>query len=339
MSQTANQCRFTGRIRNVRHLATLIKSVHYKDIAMCKISQEGLAFELEESRCLVARCLMNTQLFDDFKYTPPTAELVQRPELSQHASFSIYNSQQGSQQISQQIAPQPQFEQRFPSGYNSDGSVLFGVNLATLLNCLNMFGTAGGIGSSTNHGDGSTGGTGFASAPVTAIKLTYDGIGCPFNLTLEDDGVVTTCGIPTFDPEPPVYFDFDPESSSRIVMKAKWLEEGLRDLDATSDRVVFRFSPEIPHFRISSLGTIETLDVNYSQGDVLQSFNYSYDHPIEISYNFSHVLHVLRACGCADLVNISIDNKDFMRIQFLTPLFEHKVAYSEYNFAPLEALG
>lgn len=144
---------------------------------------EGLAFELEESRCLVARCLMNTQLFEDFKYTPPTADVVQRPEGSQQVSFSFFNSQQNSQQVSQQISQQPQFEQRFPPGYNSDGSVLFGVNLATLLNCLNMFGTAGGIGSSTNHGDGSSGGGGFASAPVTAIKLTYNGIGCPFNLT------------------------------------------------------------------------------------------------------------------------------------------------------------
>jgi len=99
-----------------------------------------------------------------------------------------------------------------------------------------------------------------------------------------------------------------------------------------------RFSSEIPHFRISSLGTIETLDVNYSQGDVLESFSYPYDHPIEISYNFTHVLHVLRACGNADAANIAVENKDFMRIQFLTPV-EHKVGYTEYNFAPLEALG
>ncbi|KAG0210199.1 ssDNA endodeoxyribonuclease [Mortierella sp. GBA30] len=256
----------------------------------------------------------------------------QQQEDSQQLPYSNYNSQTNSQQ-------QPPLNQNPPEGYDIDGSVIFGVNLATLLNCLNMFGTAGGISSTSgSHGDGSNGGGGIASGPATAMKLSYNGIGSPFNLTLEDDGVVTTCGIPTFDPEPPVHFDFDQESSARIVMKAKWLEEGLRDLDATSERVVIRLSPVIPHLRISSLGTIETLDVNYSQGDVIETFIYPYDHPIEVSYNFNHVLHVLKACAFALSSNISIDNKDFMRIQFLTPIFEHNFGYSEYCFAPLEAL-
>lgn len=42
--------------------------------------------------------------------------------------------------------------------------------------------------------------------------------------------MVTTCGIPTFDPEPPVYFDFDPESASRIVMKVSLVDQCLFDI-------------------------------------------------------------------------------------------------------------
>ncbi|KAG0365933.1 hypothetical protein BGZ54_006035 [Gamsiella multidivaricata] len=121
-------------------------------------------------------------------------------------------------------------------------------------------------------------------------------------------------------------------------MKAQWLEEGLRDLDATSDRVVIRLSPDIPHLRISSLGTIENLDVNYSQGDVIETFVYQYNRPIEISYNFSHVLNVLRVCPMATKANMAIDSKDFMRIQFLLPVVEHKYLFAEYSFSPLEAL-
>ncbi|KAF9351820.1 ssDNA endodeoxyribonuclease [Mortierella sp. AD094] len=226
-----------------------------------------------------------------------------------------------------------------PPGYGQVDSVSFGINLATLLSCLNMFGTAGW--SSTQSGDGNTGsgftGANFGSGPVTAVKLSYNGVGTKFDLTLEDDGVVTTCGVPTFDPEPPVEFEFGDENS-KIIMKAQWLEEGLRDLDATSDRVVIRLSPEIPHLRISSLGTIENLDVNYSQGDVIETFVYQYDHPIEISYNFSHVLNVLRACPMATKANIAIDSKDFMRIQFLLPVVEHRYLFTEYTFSPLEAL-
>lgn len=112
----------------------------------------------------------------------------------------------------------------------------------------------------------------------------------------------------------------------------------MRDLDSTSDRAVIRLSSEIPHLRISSLGTMENLDVNYSQGDVIETFLYEYDHPIEISYNFSHVLHMLKVCPLATKANIAIDSKDFMRIQFLLPVVEHKYLFSEYAFSPLEAL-
>ncbi|KAF8928174.1 ssDNA endodeoxyribonuclease [Dissophora ornata] len=258
-----------------------------------------------------------------------------------------------------------------PSGYGTDGTINFGINLATLLSCLNMFGTA--VWSTTQGGENNNNaiGSGFGSGPITAIKLSYNGIGSKFNLTLEDDGVVTTCGVPTFDPEPPVDFEFNEENHSKIIMKvldayivsaiiiaeaygyfyeqrlkaiiysrfkAQWLEEGLRDLDATSDRVVIRLSPEIPHLRISSLGTIENLDVNYSQGDVIETFVYQYDRPIEISYNFLHVQKVLLVCPMATKANLAIDSKDFMRIQFLLPVVEHKYLFAEYSFSPLEAL-
>jgi hypothetical protein len=83
---------------------------------------------------------------------------------------------------------------------------------------------------------------------------------------------------------------------------------------------------------------MENLDVNYSQGDVLETFVYHYDQPIEISYNFSHVLHMLRVCPMATKANIAIDARDIMRIQFLIPIAEHKFLFSEYAFCPIEAM-
>ncbi|KAI8600112.1 Rad1/Rec1/Rad17 [Dissophora ornata] len=331
MSTFDNQCCFSARLRNVRHLAAVIKSIHFKDIATCRISPDGLTFILEESRCLFGRCLIQKQIFEDFKFVPPMAEAT--PFGSQSHQGTEYASHQGTQSGSNQ-----QYSQRMPSGYGTDGTINFGINLATLLSCLNMFGTA--VWSTTQGGENNNNaiGSGFGSGPITAIKLSYNGIGSKFNLTLEDDGVVTTCGVPTFDPEPPVDFEFNEENHSKIIMKAQWLEEGLRDLDATSDRVVIRLSPEIPHLRISSLGTIENLDVNYSQGDVIETFVYQYDRPIEISYNFLHVQKVLLVCPMATKANLAIDSKDFMRIQFLLPVVEHKYLFAEYSFSPLEAL-
>ncbi|KAF9301556.1 ssDNA endodeoxyribonuclease [Mortierella antarctica] len=306
MSQAPNECRFSARLRNVKHFATLIKSVNFKDVATCKIEAEGISFIMEDSRCLFARCLIQRTVFEDYRYISPVDS--DTPD-----------------------AP-------IPHGYDQYGSVSFGINLATLLSCLNMFGTAnaGGYNNDSTAISGGGGTSGGGAGSVTPVKLSYNGIGSKFTLILEDNGVVTTCRIPTFDPDPPIDFEFNDERHSKVIMKSGWLEEGLRDLDATSYRVVLRLSPEIPHFRISSLGTIENLDVNYSKGDVIETFVYPYAQPTEISYNFTHMLHVLRACAVASTVNIMVDDNDFLKMQFLIPLPDHKFLFAEYAFCPIE---
>jgi len=100
--------------------------------------------------------------------------------------------------------------------------------------------------------------------------------------------------------------------------------------------VVLRLSPETPNFRISSLGTVEALDINYSIGDVLESCQLAYDHPIEVSYNFTHVLNMLRACPLSTSAYIAINQEGFLRVQFLHPVSEQRYMYSEYTFSPLE---
>ncbi|KAF9898032.1 ssDNA endodeoxyribonuclease [Lobosporangium transversale] len=343
------QCYFTARLRNVRHLAAVLKSVHIKDIATCMITSDGLSFILEESRCLFCRCLIQRQLFEDYKFAIKAgindgSDEINDP-LSQQSLYAntdintntnpnintVANTQQSSQQVGLASS------QRMPGGNEPDLVVSFGINLGTLLSCLNMFGTAGWSGTQVGEGNSGQSNTVFGSGPATAVKLSYDGSGSKFILTLEDNGVVTTCGIPTFDPEPPVKVDFG-EETAKINMKAQWLEEGLRDLDATSDRVVIRVSPEIPHLRISSLGTVENLDVNYSQGDVIESFEYPFENPTEHSYNFSHVLNVLRVCPMASRASMALNAENFLRIQFLIPVREHRFLYSEYIFAPLETV-
>lgn len=71
-----------------------------------------------------------------------------------------------------------------PHGYDQYGSVSFGINLATLLSCLNMFGTAN-TGSYNNDSIvnfGGGGGSGGGVGSVTPVKLSYNGIGSKFTL-------------------------------------------------------------------------------------------------------------------------------------------------------------
>ncbi|KAF9551948.1 ssDNA endodeoxyribonuclease [Mortierella hygrophila] len=346
MAHNNIQGRFSGRLQDARHLATMIKTVNFKDTAICNIGPDGIFFNLEESRCIFSRCLVPKSLFDDFKYAYPAKE-------QEHHDL---RSQQGSQ-----FDPS-EYTEKWPEGYDNEGRAIFGISLSTLLNCLNMFGTAGGFGINSGgsgryggYGGGSGGASGSKynasqstqaggkdnQAPtsivaVTAVKMIYNGPGSKLYLTMEDHGVITTCGIPTLDPEVPVVHDFNEEVISTVSMKSKWLDEGLRDLDATSPSVILRLSPDTPNFRISSLGTVEALDINYSLGDVLDSCQLAYEHDIQVSYNFTHVLHMLRACALSTSAYIAINQEGFLRVQFLHPVTENRYMYSEYTFSPLE---
>ncbi|KAG0078442.1 RNA polymerase II transcription factor B subunit 4 [Linnemannia elongata] len=245
MAHSNIQGRFSGRLQDARHLATMIKTVNFKDTAICNIGPDGIFFNLEESRCIFSRCLVPKSLFDDYKYVYPAKE-------QEHLDL---RSQQGSQ-----FDPS-EYTEKWPEGYDNEGRAIFGISLSTLLNCLNMFGTAGGFGISSGGSGrygGSAGGSGGASGSkynpsqsmqaggkdnqaqtsivaVTAVRMSYNGPGSKLYLTLEDHGVITTCGIPTLDPEVPVVHDFNEEIISTVSMKSKWLDEGLRDLDATND--------------------------------------------------------------------------------------------------------
>lgn len=73
--------------------------------------------------------------------------------------------------------------------YDEDGGVMFEVNLAILLSCLNTFGTAnapGGGGDTAGHGSGGHGpghSGGVGAGHGTAIRLSYKGPGSTLDLT------------------------------------------------------------------------------------------------------------------------------------------------------------
>lgn len=132
-------------------------------------------------------------LFDDYKYVYPAKE-------QEHLDL---RSQQGSQ-----FDPS-EYTEKWPEGYDNEGRAIFGISLSTLLNCLNMFGTAGGFGISSGGSGrygGSAGGNCGASgskynpsqsmqaggkdnqAPtsivaVTAVRMSYNGPGSKLYLT------------------------------------------------------------------------------------------------------------------------------------------------------------
>ena len=82
------------------------------------------------------------------------------------------------------------------------GNVQFTVNLSTLLNCIQIFGSS------------------------SLMQMTYEGIGDPLSLFLEEDGIVTQCEIATIEEEEEVDFNFRSSAVvSRAVVKSQYLKQ------------------------------------------------------------------------------------------------------------------
>ncbi|KAF9979281.1 ssDNA endodeoxyribonuclease [Actinomortierella ambigua] len=311
------QCKFEAHLRNVKHLATAIKTINFKDVATCRIAPGGISFVLEESRSITARSLMRSSLFETYKYLNPLDD----PYYSQV-------NEQGELT-------------HFPQGYDPDqGSIEFGIHLGTLLACLNLFGTAsGGSGGGAGGFAGGIGGDGMGAnnaypfSAGTSVRISFDGVGSPFNLILQDSQYESICSIPTIDPEPDVDFQFIDEYASKV---AEWMQEALQGLDATSEKVVIRLSPHKPQLRISSLGTVENLDINYTKGEVIETFEFYHHEPVQASYNFGHIMHSLRAIQQADKVSMMMDTNNLLRIQFLISAGDNKWLFSEYMFSAID---
>lgn len=123
---------------------------------------------------------------------------------------------------------------------------MFGVNLGTLTECLNIFGSGAALGGA-----------------VASLKISCLGPGHPLMLLLEEGGVTTSCKISTFEPDPLVDFDFRRVPIvSKIIMKSEWLTEAFEDLDTTSELLTVTVSPSAPYFRLSTEGAAGSVEVS-----------------------------------------------------------------------------
>ncbi|KAG6865679.1 hypothetical protein C0991_000449, partial [Blastosporella zonata] len=152
-------------------------------------------------------------------------------------------------------------------------NVGFEIPLNTLIECLNIFGTAGAppantgtkfkkwkkSGDDSDHDeDDDRGGRGRSTArgldpyfsgsseKRTGMRLTYGGPGQPLTLLLAEDatGPTTTCEISTFEFEPHLELPFDASRTVlKVILKSSWLRDALSELDPSFDKLTFIGSP------------------------------------------------------------------------------------------------
>ncbi|KAG8688680.1 ssDNA endodeoxyribonuclease [Ceratobasidium sp. 394] len=284
------------------------------------ISEAGLTVTVEEARSLLANAYIPYTIFSSYIFNPPPTN----PGTSQDS--------------------------------DSQPAAIFEVQLDVLLECLNIFGTAGGNlmtkagggggGEPKTKGKGQAKGKGrdtvdlnvnrldnyFTSSKATALRMSYQGEGYPLTLLLAEDanGPKTTCEVTTLEPEPNLELPFDDDekhvfmslSVVKLIMKSSWLREALSEIDASCDTLSIICTPggnrREPALRIHAVGSFGSTEMDYpNDRDVLELFECV--ERVSFSYRFSHIARALRALQGSLKTSLRIDGDGLLSLQFMMP--------------------
>jgi len=136
--------------------------------------------------------------------------------------------------------------------YRSDDKESFSIQLSALLDCLNIYGV---------HSQ-------------TALQIAYQSYGRPLLLMLEENEVLTDCGIRPNDSLSLTKYDIKAYPIvAKIIMKSESLCDAFNELDWSSDFLTWEISDEAPHFRLKAQGSGTLCQVDYpSDCEVFETF-------------------------------------------------------------------
>ncbi|SGY90573.1 BQ5605_C039g11816 [Microbotryum silenes-dioicae] len=236
------------------------------------------------------------------------------------------------------------------------------------------------------------GGSGIGGpGSTTTLEMTYRGEGYPLVLLLEEGGIVTRCEITTYEPDDlmELFFD-DQDRVMKFIMKVKascsmknrpgpetsdsrylpipsqsgWLADAFSELDPSSDRVSFSFSPsnqastrskynryatedrladssqenEAPLFRLESVGDLGSTEMDYpNDKDVLETFECQ--GPMRNSYKYSQIQLIQKALNASIKTSLRTAADGLMSFQFMIPIGKRTTKAERDKFAFVEFLA
>ncbi|TNY21469.1 Rad1/Rec1/Rad17 [Rhodotorula diobovata] len=247
---------------DVRPLASILRSLSFRNQATVKIGVEGLVVTVEEGRSLQAHAYISRDAFSSYAFS-----------LSPSDPAAYVDAPAPRSSPSASPSPHPPT----PPPYCQ-----LTLSLSTVLECLNIFGNAGaGGGANPFKREGGREGEGEDEAPggsgggwrgggrrrrsdegedggrrgarksaaqeegkTTSLRVSYAGQGEPLVMLLEEGGIVTRCEITTYEPEGLLDLAF-PDSAKvlRMIIKSDGLRDALSELPPSSEKLTFSFSP------------------------------------------------------------------------------------------------
>lgn len=317
----------TASVHDVRYFASLLRGISFSNRASMRFTADsGITVTVEEARTLLATSYIYADHFDEW-------------------AFDVDNLQAAPSQLSA-----PDIDRHATS---------FEIPLNTLLECLNIFGTAN-MSSSSSTGskhkrwrraddasDDERGDEGRrpnvnridqhfgGNEKRTSMRLTYAGPGHALTLVLAEDssGPTTTCEISTFDSEPNLELPFDAEQTAlKIIFKSSfWLRDALSELDPSCEKITLianpvadvqsaqRGVPAKPLFRIQGTGAFGSTEMDYPNDREVLE-TFECSRSVIFSYRFAHISRTLRALQNSTKTSLRLEQEGLLSLQFLVPV-------------------
>lgn len=169
------------------------------------------------------------------------------------------------------------------------------------------------------------------------LRLTYKEYGSPLDLVLEENGVVTTCSLTTYEPDELAELELEmTPMPDKIIMRSEWLSDAMSELDSHGGEVLsIRQSPNRPWFRLGVKGMLGSAQMDYpNDRSVLETFNCRAD--VKNSYKFSMIRTCLKAMSASEKVSIRTDEMGTLAIQFMISVGEGRHSFVEFKILALD---
>ena len=223
---------------------------------------------------------------------------------------------------------------------------VFTISLSALLETLQIFGAADTVGGRFSKPDNDGYGSNirrdrpnaFSNQALGAVgicRLSYQGIGDPLSIILEESGVTTTCNLNTYEPEDPEEIPLDRSAIQvKIIMQARWLFDAVAELSSTSpSRLDITAFPSAPYLSLSASGHLGSATVEFAKGrDLLETFTVA--EKWTQSYKFEMVKAAADAMRLASKVSFRGDEQGVLSMQFMVEVEGGSISFVDFRLVP-----
>ncbi|KAJ8097400.1 Rad1/Rec1/Rad17 [Lipomyces tetrasporus] len=303
---------------SVSYIFRVLKAVSsVSSSAIIQISADGLKVSVENSRTVQAHAFLNKTLFTSYAFTPSSRNRATAIRSESHASTPV---------------PQEDYDETFT----------FSVPMKSLVNCFQIFGSEQDStgqksvtqGYAENSEDGGTMRTFLGGS--TVCKMRYDGNGSQFIVMFDESGVTTTCALQTseYDEISDILLEAD-AISSKIIMKANYLNDAFRELESTDSETVTVTSTQTPPtFVLISRGELGSVEYKYTRDrNVIETF--VSEESVHNVYNFKMMMTAIDAIKLATKISWRTDEDGVTSIQCMCDVGDGRQTFIDFRFLPI----